>query len=175
MHFVTESLPVELIGMNSSLMSQYIKFVADRLLFSLGVPKYYKVENPFEWMEMISLQGKTNFFEKRVSEYAKSGVGVEASQQVISFDEEFWCGYIYHSPRFHHLYYGLDDLERFHSVFSVVEIQKNVLKGMDNKKLRSWRTTNNCSALEPKIFNITPFVRIYLYPIICFSFEFIQT
>jgi ribonucleoside-diphosphate reductase subunit M2 len=54
-YFVTESLPVELIGMNSSLMTQYIKFVADRLLYSLGVPKFYKVENPFEWMEMISL------------------------------------------------------------------------------------------------------------------------
>ena len=53
--FVTESLPVELIGMNSSLMTQYIQFVADRLLYSLGVPKFYKVENPFEWMEMISL------------------------------------------------------------------------------------------------------------------------
>jgi ribonucleotide reductase beta subunit family protein with ferritin-like domain len=73
-YFVTESLPVELIGMNSSLMTQYIKFVADRLLYSLGVPKFYKVENPFEWMEMISLQGKTNFFEKRVSEYQKAGV-----------------------------------------------------------------------------------------------------
>ena len=73
-YFVTESLPVELIGMNSSLMTQYIKFVADRLLYSLGVPKFYKVENPFEWREMISLQGKTNFFEKRVSEYQKAGV-----------------------------------------------------------------------------------------------------
>jgi ribonucleotide reductase beta subunit family protein with ferritin-like domain len=69
MMFVTESLPVELIGMNSGLMSQYIKFIADRLLFTLGVPKYYGVENPFEWMDMISLQGKTNFFEKRVGDY----------------------------------------------------------------------------------------------------------
>ena len=68
-HFVTESLPVELIGMNSSLMNQYIKFIADRLLFSLGVSKKYDVENPFEWMDMISLQGKTNFFERRVGEY----------------------------------------------------------------------------------------------------------
>jgi ribonucleotide reductase beta subunit family protein with ferritin-like domain len=74
MQFVTESLPVELIGMNSALMSQYIKFVADRLLFQLGVPKHYKLENPFEWMELISLQGKTNFFEKRVGEYQKAGV-----------------------------------------------------------------------------------------------------
>ena len=71
---MSESLPVELIGMNSVLMSQYIKFIADRLLFTLGVPKYYNVENPFEWMDMISLQGKTNFFEKRVAEYQKSGV-----------------------------------------------------------------------------------------------------
>ena len=67
--FVTQSLPVELIGMNSELMVQYIQFIADRLLQALGVQKHYKVENPFEWMEMISLQGKTNFFEKRVSEY----------------------------------------------------------------------------------------------------------
>lgn len=74
MSFVSESLPVELIGMNSGLMSQYIKFCADRLLYSLGVAKYYRVENPFEWMEMISLQGKTNFFEKRVGEYQKAGV-----------------------------------------------------------------------------------------------------
>ena len=72
--FVTESLPVELIGMNSTLMQQYIEFCADRLLYSLGVAKHYKVENPFEWMEMISLQGKTNFFEKRVGEYQKAGV-----------------------------------------------------------------------------------------------------
>ena len=73
-HFVTESLPVELIGMNSRLMNQYIKFIADRLLFQLGVPKQYNVENPFEWMDMISLQGKTNFFEKRVGDYQKAGV-----------------------------------------------------------------------------------------------------
>ena len=67
--FVSDSLPVELIGMNSRLMGIYIKFCADRLLFALGVPKYYNVENPFEWMDMISLTGKTNFFEKRVGEY----------------------------------------------------------------------------------------------------------
>ena len=73
-HFITESLPCELIGMNNGLMTQYIKFVSDRLLYSLGVPKIYNVENPFEWMEMISLQGKTNFFEKRVGEYQKAGV-----------------------------------------------------------------------------------------------------
>ena len=69
LQFVSESLPVELIGMNSKLMCQYIKFVADRLLYAFGVPKYYNVENPFEWMDMISLPGKTNFFEKRVGEY----------------------------------------------------------------------------------------------------------
>lgn len=87
--FVSEALSVELIGMNASLMVQYIKFCADRLLLDLGCEKLYKVANPFDWMEMISLQGKTNFFEKRVSEYAKSGVGVDTTQQVISFDEDF--------------------------------------------------------------------------------------
>lgn len=81
MNFVTESLPVELIGMNSAAMSQYIKFVADRLLFTLGVPKIYNVENPFEWMEMISLQGKTNFFEKRVGEYQRAGVKKNHDEQ----------------------------------------------------------------------------------------------
>jgi len=74
LEFVSDALPVELIGMNSKLMGQYIKFVADRLLFSLGVPKFYNVENPFEWMDMISLTGKTNFFEKRVGEYQKANV-----------------------------------------------------------------------------------------------------
>merc|ERR1712072_239983 len=72
--FVTSSLPVSLIGMNSKLMSQYIEFVADRLLCALGYSKHFNTVNPFEWMEMISLQGKTNFFEKRVGEYQKAGV-----------------------------------------------------------------------------------------------------
>lgn len=72
--FVTDSLPVSLIGMNSKLMAQYIEFVADRLLCALGYTKHYNSQNPFEWMEMISLQGKTNFFEKRVAEYQKAGV-----------------------------------------------------------------------------------------------------
>eukprot|EP00288_Rhodomonas_lens_P018184 CAMPEP_0177712720 /NCGR_PEP_ID=MMETSP0484_2-20121128/12551_1 /TAXON_ID=354590 /ORGANISM="Rhodomonas lens, Strain RHODO" /LENGTH=332 /DNA_ID=CAMNT_0019224551 /DNA_START=17 /DNA_END=1015 /DNA_ORIENTATION=- len=72
--FVTEALPVDLIGMNSALMSQYIEFVADRLLVALGVDKIFRVSNPFEWMDMISLQGKTNFFEKRVGDYQKAGV-----------------------------------------------------------------------------------------------------
>lgn len=87
--FVRDALPVELIGMNSKMMVQYIEFCADRLLIALGCEKKYKATNPFDWMESISLQGKTNFFEKRVSEYSKSGVGVEASKQVISFDEDF--------------------------------------------------------------------------------------
>ena len=87
--FVCDSLPVELIGMNSKLMVQYIKFCADRLILALGYEKLYFATNPFDWMEMISLQGKTNFFEKRVSEYAKSGVGVDAKQQVIAFNEDF--------------------------------------------------------------------------------------
>lgn len=69
LEFVTSSLPVELIGMNSKMMAEYIKFIADRLLKQLGCEALYGAENPFEWMEMISLQGKTNFFEKRVSEY----------------------------------------------------------------------------------------------------------
>merc|ERR1712060_929445 len=72
--FVTEALPVNLIGMNAELMSQYIQFVADRLLHALGYPKLWRVPNPFDWMEMISLQGKTTFFEKRVGEYQKAGV-----------------------------------------------------------------------------------------------------
>jgi len=87
--FVRDALPVELIGMNSTLMIQYIQFCADRLLLTLGYEKLWNATNPFDWMDMISLQGKTNFFEKRVSEYSKNGVGVEASQQVISFDEDF--------------------------------------------------------------------------------------
>ena len=72
--FVTDALPVRLIGMNSDLMTQYIEFVADRLLVELGCEKVYDATNPFDFMEMISLQGKTNFFEKRVGEYAKAGV-----------------------------------------------------------------------------------------------------
>lgn len=87
--FVQESLPVELIGMNSAMMCQYIEFCADRLLESLGVSKYWKSTNPFDWMEMISLQGKTNFFEKRVGEYSKSGVGVDTKEQVFALDADF--------------------------------------------------------------------------------------
>eukprot|EP01133_Synstelium_polycarpum_P014869 gene14869-17582_t len=78
--FVTESLPVDLIGMNSRAMSQYIEFCADRLLVALGYKKIYNSANPFDWMEMISLQRKTNFFENKVSEYAKSGVAKQGNQ-----------------------------------------------------------------------------------------------
>ena len=72
--FVKESLPVELIGMNSKLMCEYIEYVSDRLLFCLGYPKLFNAKNPFDFMDLISLQGKTNFFEKRVGEYQKAGV-----------------------------------------------------------------------------------------------------
>jgi ribonucleoside-diphosphate reductase beta chain len=90
--FITESLPVDLIGMNSKLMTQYLEFVTDHLLDSLGCSKEYNVENPFDFMDMISLEGKTNFFEKRVSEYKKAGVNMnkeEAEQNKISFDADF--------------------------------------------------------------------------------------
>jgi ribonucleoside-diphosphate reductase beta chain len=87
--FVTDALPVSLIGMNAKLMQQYIEFVADRLLAELGCEKVYKSENPFDFMEMISLQGKTNFFEKRVAEYQKSGVAGGTDNQVFKLDEDF--------------------------------------------------------------------------------------
>jgi len=87
--FVVDALPVELIGMNSGLMCDYIEFCADRLLVALNAPKHYNAVNPFEWMEMISLQGKTNFFEKRVGEYSKSGVGVDSAEQVFDLDADF--------------------------------------------------------------------------------------
>lgn len=88
--FVCDALPVSLIGMNADMMTQYIEFVADRLLVSLGCSKLYNAKNPFDWMELISLQGKTNFFEKRVSEYQKSGV-MDSSKESRSFamDAEF--------------------------------------------------------------------------------------
>ncbi len=87
--FITEALPVSLIGMNSELMGQYIEFVADRLLVALGCAKVYGSKNPFDWMELISLQGKTNFFEKRVGEYQKSGVMSDADKRTFSLDEDF--------------------------------------------------------------------------------------
>ena len=83
--FITDALPCSLIGMNAKLMKQYIAFVADRLLVQLGAEKVYKVTNPFDFMELISLEGKTNFFEKKVSEYSRSTESVDA----IRFDEEF--------------------------------------------------------------------------------------
>lgn len=89
--FVTEALPVDLIGMNKELMAQYIEFVADRLLVALGSPKVYNVSNPFEWMDMISLQGKTNFFEKRVGDYQKAGVmsASEGGAHAFNLDADF--------------------------------------------------------------------------------------
>ena len=85
--FITEALPVSLIGMNSELMKQYLEYVCDRLLMDLGVGKVYNTENPFDFMANIALQNKTNFFEKRVADYVKSGVG--EVQEQISFDEDF--------------------------------------------------------------------------------------
>ena len=90
--FVTDALPVKLIGMNSDLMCQYIEFVADRLLVELGCTRVYNSSNPFDFMEMISLQGKTNFFEKRVAEYQKAGVlkkEDEADTPKFSLEEDF--------------------------------------------------------------------------------------
>ncbi|WP_421875364.1 ribonucleoside-diphosphate reductase small subunit [Marinoscillum sp.] len=91
--FVTDALPVKLIGMNADLMCQYIEFVADRLLAELGCAKVYNSTNPFDFMDMISLQGKTNFFEKRVGEYQKAGVmdssKGESDKPKFSLDEDF--------------------------------------------------------------------------------------
>ena len=88
--FITESLPVSLIGMNAKLMTQYLEFVTDRLLVELQCEKVYNVTNPFDFIDMISLQGKTNFFEKRVSEYQKAGVlNNDTRSEEISFDEDF--------------------------------------------------------------------------------------
>jgi ribonucleoside-diphosphate reductase beta chain len=87
--FVTDAIPVRLIGMNADLMCQYIEFVADRLLVALNCPKVYETANPFDFMEMISLQGKTNFFEKRVAEYQKAGVMGDNETRSFSVDEDF--------------------------------------------------------------------------------------
>ncbi|MBB64774.1 MAG: ribonucleoside-diphosphate reductase [Waddliaceae bacterium] len=87
--FICEALPVRLIGMNADLMSRYIEFVADRLLVELGNEKIYRVNNPFDFMEMISLQGKTNFFEKRVGEYQKAGVQNGANERSFELNAEF--------------------------------------------------------------------------------------
>ena len=90
--FVCDALPVDLIGMNARLMVQYIEFVADRLLTELGAPPLYGSANPFDWMDLISLQGKTNFFERRVGEYQKAGVkaGVQGGAvHTFSVDADF--------------------------------------------------------------------------------------
>ena len=89
MEFVVSALPVKLIGMNSVMMCYYIKFFADRLLLDLSCSRHYNISNPFEWMETISLQGKTNFFKTRVGEYSKSQVGVDAIDQVFNLDTSF--------------------------------------------------------------------------------------
>lgn len=86
--FVTSALPVSLLGMNANHMCEYIEFVADHLLVSLGFPKHYGASNPFPWMEMIGMQGKTNFFERRVGEYQKAGLTTDNSK-VFSTDEDF--------------------------------------------------------------------------------------
>ncbi|MDB4027826.1 ribonucleotide-diphosphate reductase subunit beta, partial [Flavobacteriaceae bacterium] len=89
--FITESLPASLIGMNSNLMTQYLEFVTDRLLVELQCEKEFNTKNPFDFMDMISLQGKTNFFEKRVAEYQKAGVANTTDKEAnkISFDADF--------------------------------------------------------------------------------------
>jgi ribonucleoside-diphosphate reductase subunit M2 len=104
--FLTDALPCALLGMNAKLMCQYIEFVADRLLLALGNPKHYNSTNPFDFMENISLAGKTNFFEKRVGDYQKAGVmastkkheekpttsspsAAPASNGDFNFDEDF--------------------------------------------------------------------------------------
>nr|AAA34987.1 ribonucleotide reductase subunit 2 (RNR2) [Saccharomyces cerevisiae] len=90
--YFLDALPVALLGMNADLMNQYVEFVADRLLVAFGNKKYYKVENPFDFMENISLAGKTNFFEKRVSDYQKAGVMSKSTKQeagAFTFNEDF--------------------------------------------------------------------------------------
>jgi ribonucleotide reductase beta subunit family protein with ferritin-like domain len=87
--FITQSLPCDLIGMNKKLMGQYIEFVADRLLSQLGYSKTFKSANPFDFMERISMEGKDNFFEKRVSTYAKAGVGTSSADATFRMDADF--------------------------------------------------------------------------------------
>eukprot|EP00899_Mesostigma_viride_P023391 jgi/Mesvir1/4236/Mv22206-RA.1 len=89
--FICESLSVDLVGMNAKMMRQYIEFVADRLLVALGYAKHYNATNPFDFMDLISLQGKTNFFEKRVGEYQKAGVmsSIDGSNRVFTTDLDF--------------------------------------------------------------------------------------
>merc|ERR1712228_521542 len=88
-HFICEALSCDLIGMNRDLMTRYIEFVADRLLVALGHSKLFGATNPFDWMELISLQGKTNFFEKRVGEYQKAGVMAQEEDRGFVLDADF--------------------------------------------------------------------------------------
>ena len=87
--FINKSIPCAMIGMNSELMKQYIEFVADRLIVQFGYNKKYNTNNPFPFMELLSMRQKTNFFEKRVGEYQKAGVGIENNSMNISFDDDF--------------------------------------------------------------------------------------
>ena len=87
--FITDSIPCDLIGMNARLMKQYIEFVADRLVVQLGYEKIYNSKNPFSFMELISITGKTNFFERRVSEYSLSGIGKEEEECDFGLDGDF--------------------------------------------------------------------------------------
>eukprot|EP00834_Sanchytrium_tribonematis_P001877 NODE_49_length_31687_cov_0.791123.p19 type:complete len:144 gc:universal NODE_49_length_31687_cov_0.791123:18038-17607(-) len=92
--FLTDSLPVSLIGMNAEMMKEYIEFCANRLLSALNCPKMFNANNPFDFMDMISIEGKTNFFEKRVSEYQKSGVlnsskAADENRMVFTTDVDF--------------------------------------------------------------------------------------
>jgi ribonucleoside-diphosphate reductase beta chain len=87
--FITKALPCELIGMNAKLMAEYIEFVADRISLQLGYPKIYNTANPFDFMERISLENKDNFFEKRVSTYAKAAVGKSREDMSFSMGADF--------------------------------------------------------------------------------------
>ena len=87
--FVNDALPEGLLGMNQALMCEYVKFCADRLLYALKCPKYYNAQNPFEWMETISLQGKANFHERRVGEYSLANIGVDKEERIFTLDADF--------------------------------------------------------------------------------------
>jgi ribonucleotide reductase beta subunit family protein with ferritin-like domain len=87
--FVCDALPVSLIGMNADMMAEYIRFCADRLLVALGYKKKYNAKNPFEWMEIISLEGKGNFFERRNGEYQRTGVMNTVDQRAFTLDADF--------------------------------------------------------------------------------------
>ena len=88
-YFITRSIPIHLIGMNADLMKAYIEFVADFWLVRLNYKKFYNTENPFDWMELISLQGKTNFFERRVGEYQKKSMRGDKEENVFRLDVDF--------------------------------------------------------------------------------------